>query len=83
MPADEKFHPMQIDFFCPQAIVKVPNVLANLIQKADRLQRRVAGFYGLNCSCINKQLCGLKPLLNKAFGSFFMVTLHCSAADKR
>jgi len=35
MPADEKFHPMQIDFFCAQAIVKVPNVLANLIQKAD------------------------------------------------
>ena len=32
---DEFFHPMHVDFFSAQAIVKIPNALPNLIQKAD------------------------------------------------
>ena len=32
---DELFHPMHVDFFSAQAIVKIPNALPNLIQKAD------------------------------------------------
>ena len=35
LPADEKFHPIQIDFFSAQAIVQITNALANLVQKAD------------------------------------------------
>jgi hypothetical protein len=32
MPAYEEFHPIQVDFFSAQAIVKVSDSLANLIQ---------------------------------------------------
>ena len=35
LPADEKFHPIQIDFFSAQAIVQITNALADLAQKAD------------------------------------------------
>ena len=32
MPANEKYHPVQVDFFCAQTIVQVSNTLPNLIQ---------------------------------------------------
>ena len=70
LPSNEKFYPIQIDFFRAQAIVQIPDALANLVQMADRLQRRVAGFHGLNYNWINNQPYELKPLLNNAFGRF-------------
>ena len=35
LPPDEEFHPAQIDFFRAQAVVKIANALANLVQKTD------------------------------------------------
>jgi hypothetical protein len=46
-PANEKTHPVHIDLFSTEAIVHAPNALAQLIQHADGLQWRVAGFHGI------------------------------------
>lgn len=45
VPAYEKSYPIDVVFFGVEAIVKVANALAHLIQQAGRLQWRRAGFH--------------------------------------
>ena len=42
---DEKAYPVKVSFLSAQAIVQIPNALANLIHQADRAQRSSAGFH--------------------------------------
>jgi hypothetical protein len=46
MPADEKAHPVHLNFFCAEAIVHVADALAQLIEQAGGLQGWGAGFDG-------------------------------------
>jgi hypothetical protein len=46
MPANEKPHPVKVNFLGAEAIVHVPDTLAHLIQQAGGLQWRGAGFHG-------------------------------------
>lgn len=46
-PANEKTHPVDIDLFGAEAIVHVPKALAQLVQRAEGLQRKVAEFHGM------------------------------------
>jgi hypothetical protein len=45
MPTYEKAYPVKVSFLGAQAIVQIPNALANLIHQADRVQRSGAGFH--------------------------------------
>ena len=61
MPANEKSDPVQVNFFSAQAIVQVTNPLPDLVEQADGLQRRTAGFHGSFYNWINKQCIAAKP----------------------
>jgi len=46
-PSNKKPHPVDVNLFSTEAIVHVPNALAQLVQNTDGLQRRGAGFHGV------------------------------------
>jgi hypothetical protein len=70
MPADEKTHPVHIKLLGAEAIVKIANPLPDLIEQADRLQRRGAGFHGSIYTCMKIQYICRKPNKQEGSGRF-------------